>query len=591
MSGHVSCSHLKNIPLVSLMKTALGEEDADLAIVNARLVNVYSGEIIDSCSVGVKGEWIAWVGDIPKELNKISTRIIDAEGKTLIPGLIDGHTHLAWLTDPAELVKHALKGGTTTIVTETMETFPIQGSEGVLEFLASLKHQPIKIFATAPAMGSISQKTKGMSVDILKNLLKQDEIVGLGESYWQSVIQDPDIFLPMFSSTLGEGKVLEGHSAGASGKKLMAYAACGISSCHEPITAEQVIFRLRLGLYVMIREGSIRRDLEEISKIKDFPIDFRRLVLVTDGVTPADILNKGYMEYVVQKAIDCGFNPITAIQMATLNVAEHFSIDSFAGGIAPGKHADLLIIPDPKTITPECVISRGSVVAEKGKILVFPRKYRFSEKCFQSVNLPEPMKPSDFIVSASGAVSSARIRTIDVVTELVTHETVVDMPVINGEIRADIKKNIIKVAAIDRVHVPGNRFVGFVSGTGMVKGAFASSAAWDASDIILVGANDEDMALAVNRIREMQGGAVACNQGRILAELPLPVMGVMSQISIDEMASKIEEIQSAIAILGVKFSDPLLTIVTLTGAAIPYLRICSEGLVNLKTGKTTGLFV
>lgn len=590
MSGLAPCYHFQNIPLASLMKTALGDEDADLAIVNARLVNVYSGEIMDDCSVGVKGEWIAWVGDIPKELNKASTRIIDAEGKTLIPGFIDGHTHLAWLTDPGELIKHAMKGGTTTIITETMETFPIRGAGGVLEFLAALKNQPIKIFATAPSMGSICQKTKGVPVDVLEAMLKQDGIVGLGESYWQSVIQDPDIFLPMFSLALREGKVLEGHSAGASGKKLMAYAACGISSCHEPITAEQVILRLRLGLYVMIREGSIRRDLEEISKIKDFPIDFRRLILVTDGVTPVDILNKGYMEYVVQKAIDSGFNPITAIQMATLNVAEHFSLDSFTGGISPGKHADLLIIPDPKTITPEYVISRGTVVAEKGNVLVLPRKHKFSEKSLQSINLPVPMKPSDFVVSSSGH-SSARIRIIDIVTELVTHETVLDMQVINGEIRADIEKNIIKVAAIDRVHVPGKHFVGFVRGTGMVNGAFASSAAWDTSDIIVVGANDEDMALAVNRIREMHGGAVACNKGRILAELALPVMGIMSQISMEEMASKIEKIQSAIAILGVKFSDPLLTIVTLTGAAIPYLRICSEGLVNLKTGKTIGLLV
>ena len=151
----------------------------------------------------------------------------------------------------------------------------------------------------------------------------------------------------MFGRTLASGKLLEGHSAGASGKKLMAYAATGVSSCHEPISADEVLSRLRLGLYVMIREGSIRRDLEAISKIRDFGIDFRRLILVTDGVTPADLLHKGYMEFVVQKAIDCGFDAVTAIQMATLNVAEHFGLDALVGGIAPAKHADMLIIPDP----------------------------------------------------------------------------------------------------------------------------------------------------------------------------------------------------------------------------------------------------
>ena len=584
-------SYIQNMPLSVLSRVASGLEEADLAILNARVVNVYSGEILDNCSIGIKGEWIAWVGDSPKIVDESHTRIIDARGKTVVPGFIDGHTHVAWLTDPAEFLKTAMKGGTTTLITETMETFPIRGSDGVKDFLAALKNQPIKIFATAPAMVSISGKTKGMPVDVLSDLLDQEGMVGLGEAYWQVVMQYPDIFLPMFGQVLASGKLLEGHSAGASGKKLMAYTAAGISSCHEPISAEEALSRLRLGLYVMIREGSIRRDLEAISKIRDFGIDFRRLILVTDGVSPADMLHKGYMEYVVQKAIDCGFGAITAIQMATLNVAEHFGLDDLVGGIAPAKHADMLIIPNPGRIIPEIVISRGKVVAENGQVLTQPRRHVFSRQSLTSVNIPEPLEPADFSIRTPVDAPFVRVRIIDLITELVTQELQMDMPVTDGQIIADTEKNIIKVAAIDRVHEPGKRFVGLVRGTGMKSGAFASSAAWDTSDIIVVGVSDADMALAVNRIQEMQGGVVVCDQQAILAELALPVMGIMAQVSLEEMAKQLDAIRGAVCGLGVHFSDPLLTLVTLTGAAIPYLRICDEGLVNLKNGKTTGLWI
>jgi adenine deaminase len=586
-----TASYFQNMPLTALTRVASGQEDADLAILNARIVNVYTGEILDNCSVGIKGEWIAWAGAAPKKVDEAHTRVIDAGGKTVIPGLIDGHTHMAWLTDPADFLETVMKGGTTTLITETMETFPIRGSDGVKDFLAALQNQPIKIFTTAPAMASISGKTRGMPVDVLSDLLSREGMIGLGETYWQAVIQDPDIFLPMFGQVLASGKLLEGHTAGASGKKLMAYAATGISSCHEPISADEVLSRLRLGLYVMIREGSIRRDLEAISKIKDFNIDSRRLILVTDGVTPADLLSKGYMEFVVQKAIDCGFDAIVAIQMATLNVAEHFGLDALVGGIAPAKHADMLIIPDPATIDPEVVISKGRVVAENGQALVHTRRHAFTTQSLASVHISEPLKPADFSIRSPEDAPVVRVRIIDLITELVTQELQMEMPVSGGEILADTGKDIIKVAAIDRVHEPGKRFVGLVRGTGMKSGAFASSAAWDSSDIIVVGASDADMALAVNRIREMQGGAVVCDGQAVLVEMALPVMGIMAQIPIAEMARQLDAIRAAVGGLGVHFSDPLLTLVTLTGAAIPYLRICDEGLVNLKNGKTTGLWI
>ncbi len=328
--------------LSNLMDVAQGRQPADLAIINARLVNVYTGEILENQAVCTCEETIAYVGPDGGVADNAAT-VIDAAGATLIPGLIDGHTHVAWLFTAGEFLRFAAAGGTTTVITETLEPYPVAGIDGVRDFLASLKDQPIKFFATAPAMVSTSRKAMAIEQADLEDLLTRDDVVGLGESYWQGVLQNRDLFTPIFETARAHGKTLEGHTAGARDGKLQAYAACGVSSCHEPIRAEEVLDRLRLGIHVMIREGSIRRDLAEIAAIREVLPDTRRLILTTDGISPADLLEMGYMEYLVQKAIDCGFDPVVAVQMATLNVAEHFGLDDRIGGIAPGKYADLVL--------------------------------------------------------------------------------------------------------------------------------------------------------------------------------------------------------------------------------------------------------
>jgi adenine deaminase len=574
-----------------LIKVALGREKADLAVVNARLVNVFTKEILDNSSISIKGKWIAAVGNDLKYSIGAKTEVIDARGKIVIPGFIDGHTHLAWSYTAFEFLKFAIKGGTTTIITETMEPFPVSGYDGVVDFLESLKDQPIKIFSTAPFMASISDAARGISIETLKKLLFRDDIVGLGESYWQSVLQHTDQSLPILHETLLSGKSLEGHSAGASINKLNAYIAAGISSCHEPIKTDEVLERLRLGLYVMIREGSIRRDLEEISMIKDFGVDLRRLILVSDGVEPKDLLEKGYMEFIVQKAIDCGFDFITAIQMATLNVAEHFSLDGIVGGIAPGRYADLLVIPDERTIEAQYVISNGQIISQNGKLLKQPRRHAFSKQSMTSVHLTRNFNASDFAVIIEKAAEKVEARIINMVTDLVTSELNMTVSVVDGQIRQDISSDILKIAAIDRTNNPGKIFTGLIKGFCLNKGAFACSASWDTTDIIVIGADDADMALAVNRIFDLQGGAVVSVNGKIEAELPMPVFGILSDLPMEQIAKKTENIKNKLSELGVPFPDPLLSLITLTGAAIPFLRICEEGLVNLKNGKTVGLII
>ena len=582
-------SHKKD--LHRLMAVALGEEKADLVISNARLLNVYTGELLDDHTISVKDGWIASVGREATHTIGPDTEVIDAAQKTVIPGLIDGHTHLAWLFSIEEFLKFAIPGGTTTFITETIEPYPVAGYDGVLDFLASLERQPVKIYATAPFMASISHRARGIPLEELKDLLRREDILGIGESYWQTVLQEPDRMLPALEETLRRGKTLEGHSAGAGGKKLMAYIAAGISSCHEPIQTEEVLERLRLGIYVMVREGSIRRDLEAISEIKNSGVDLRRLVLVTDGVSPQDLTEKGCMEYVVQKAINCGFDPVAAIQMATLNVAEHFSLDGVLGGIAPGRSADMLIIPDIRTIRAEYVISSGRIIARNGRALVNPRRHQHAPASTATIQLPKTIDPTDFTISAPDGSKTSRVRLIEMITDLVTGEHHMDLPVSKGEIALDVQEDILKLAAIDRAQIPGKTCVGLIKGFSLKSGAFACSAAWDTSDIIVVGADENDMAMAVNRIHKLQGGAVVCDKGAVLAELALPVFGLVSKEPMDTIIYNIESIKDAVTGLGCNFPDPLLTLVTLTGAAIPYLRICEEGLVNLKDGKTVGLFV
>ena len=430
-----------------------------------------------------------------------------------------------------------------------------------------------------------------MPIQDLKQLLSYDNIVGLGESYWQSVLQQPDILLPRLAETLKTGKVLEGHSAGASEKKLSAYIAAGITSCHEPIKAHEVLQRLRLGIHVMAREGSIRRDLKEIAKLSKTAVDLRRLILVTDGIHPDDLLDIGYMEYVVQKAIEYGFDPVAAVQMATLNVAEHFAVDHWVGGIAPGRFADMLIIPDIATIQPRTVISNGQIVFDKDTLLVSPRPHPYSDKSRHSIHISKPFESVDLTLESLSPATTASVRTIEMITDLVTKEIHLTLPTKDGKISAPLPQGVLKIAAIDREHSSGKSFVGLIKGFGLQSGAFASSAAWDASDIIVIGANDQDMAAAVNRIHTLQGGYVLCDNGQVVEEVPMPVWGLISDLSVKELVVRISSMKKALADRGVTFPDPLLSIITLTGAAIPFFRICEEGYVDLKTGITHGLNV
>jgi len=579
--------------MYELMKVALGEAEADLAIVNGDIVNVYTGEVLSGDTVLIKGDKIAYVGKNTSQSIGSSTQVIDATGKTLIPGLIDGHTHIDCIYSTSEFLRYVMKGGTTTIITELTETtFPL-GYQGIVQFLKAAENQPLKIFAVIPPMVTISPVAREHAITTreLRKLLKRKEVIGLGEAYWNQVIKGDQRILDLITATKNSGKKLDGHSAGASDNKLQAYFSSGISSCHEPVTAEEVMERLRLGVFVLIREGEIRRELEAISRIKDENIDFRKLALATDGVGAEQLITDGYMEFVVQKAIDLGFEPVTAIQMATINVAQRFGIDDLIGGIAPGKYADIVIIPDLQTIQAEYVISNGQAIAKNGKLLVQPRKHAYPKSMQNSIHLPKDFDANDFAIPVESGRSQVKVRVIDQVTDLLTRQALIDIPVSDGQLRSDASKNILKVAAIERTHLPGETFIGFIKGIGLKHGAVATSTAWDSCDIIVVGENEADMARAVNRIRELDGGIVVCADGKILTEISLPFGGIFCTESMETIAQKLDDIQQAATILGCTLPNIRITLSILSTAAIPFFRICEQGLVDLRQNTLVDLIV
>ena len=338
---------------------------------------------------------------------------------------------------------------------EIMELTYSLGYSGLVEWLDAVRNQPIKIFSTVPPSLTFSEDAhkRTPSLEQLYELLQREEIVGVGEGFWQEVIRRESNFPALSEESLRLGKTVEGHAAGCRAEKLSAYLAFGVSSCHESVSAKEVLERLRLGLCVMIREGSIRKELDEIAKIKNEAIDFRRLVLVSDGVDPRELTKGTYMGSLVQRAIDLDFDPVVAIQMATLNPAEHFGLDGSIGGIAPGKCADIVIIPDTRTIEAEIVISNGKIIVESGELQVEPRTVSLTHRGFERTKV----SPSDFLIRTKGD-APVNVRLIDQVTELVTKEAVLEMSPQDGELKADPENDLLKVSLIN---CEGRIFNGF----------------------------------------------------------------------------------------------------------------------------------
>jgi adenine deaminase len=579
-----------------LSQVALGLEAADLILKRGRVLNVYTGEVLDGQQVVIAGERIAYVGPGDGFAEGPETKTIDVDGQLIIPGFIDGHAHIDSQLPVEEFIRYSLPGGTTTVITDCSVMSNAMGAEGVAFFLEQAKDQPQRIFATAPVISFLWSNRGGGEKAITREemiaLLKRPEVLGLGEIYWTSLLnpsfrEDLDALV---TAATAEDKTVEGHGAGAKNQKLAAMAGLGAGSCHEPITAEEVVERLRLGLTAMIREGSVRRELAAvIPPLTGAGVDLRRAALVSDAIWPHELVELGHMDYIVQKAIDLGLDPVRAVQMATINAAEHFHLAEDLGGLAPGRCADLVVVPDLKTIRAQLVICKGVVVAAEGKLLVEPKKSVYPERARRNIKLP-PVEPGFFRLPAGTRSGEAKVRAMEMVTAIVNREAVVTLPVEDGAVAAEGGGDLCKVAVIEQHGGNGQHALGFLAGFGLQRGALASSLSFDEGNLVVIGKTDADMAGAVNRIRELNGGIVYF-AGGVKEEIPLPFFGKITGLGAPEVAKRTRSIFSSLKDAGCRSENPFLTLHTVTFTAIPALRLSSRGYWLSKENRLVDLFV
>lgn len=575
-----------------LMETALGNRPADLVIRDGTLVDVYSGRLIPGRSVAVVDKWIAYVGpDAGHTIGK-ATRVIDAAGRIISPGYMDTHTHIDSFWNIADFLHYAIPSGATTIVTELSNFGCAMGAEGMKGFLEQMRNRPIKFYGLIPPLVTFSPALISHYLSPEKKkfeeLLKDEMVLGLGESYWQRVVLNNDeTVFEIMQQAIRAGKTVQGHGAGAFDRKLAAYACAGVLSCHESITSEDVLSRLELGYYAMVREGEVRSDLETLRPLKD-KIDFRRVILVSDGVAPGLVINHGYLVDTLQKAVDMGLGFVNTIRMVSINPAEHFGLDHITGGVAPNRFADILVLPEEGKMRPDLVISEGKIIAENGRTIVNIPRVPYPAHFLHSLKMA-PVSPSELAVPVSAA-TSGEVRTIDIQNGgLVTREGKAKPRRVGEHLEAAPEEDLLKVVFMERITEKGEKFVGFIRGWGLRKGAVASTLCWEASGIVAIGTNDLDLATVINKIIEMQGGAAVSVDGEVRIGIPASVLGFLSELPIADVGAGFERFKSEVNGLGVKYENPHLTLVVLTTPAIPFIRISEKGYYRFREDDYVGI--
>ncbi|NIQ38668.1 MAG: amidohydrolase family protein [Proteobacteria bacterium] len=574
----------------NLIDVAMGNEPADLVVKNGKLICVFTGEILDHQSVGIKGKRIAYVGEDPQTMIGDDTCVIDTKGRYIVPGLIDGHNHVDSVSRCSEFARWVLPRGTTTVITEVSTITNALGVEGMKWFIRDALCQPMRFYFVAPPLVPPYpefESSRDFDYENFRKLLRSDYVVGVGETYWTRVLEKDRRVLSQYAEALHQSKVLDGHAAGAKGPKLRAYAAAGTTSCHESVTSEEVLEKLRLGMHVMIREGFIRHDLEAMGAIKDDAIDFRRLSLVSDTMSPRMMVREGLMNAVVKKAVSLGFDPVRTVQMASINAAERYGLKDL-GGISPGKLADILVVEDLKDFNCAWVIVGGEIVAQGGILKKNPGTAPYSPRFCKSIRIP-PVHMTDFHVPASG--SKVRVNIVRALSETITDGIIEEVGTVNGNITSDPNRDILKMTVINKTSEVLKRSVGFVNGIGLKMGAVATSLVWDTYNVLALGVSDWDIALAVNHLREIGGGVVVTDGECVLAELGLPIGGVISDLPMDVIADRIDEIENACKTLGSSLQRPYLTIQTLAFTGLPFLRLTDKGLLDLRKKQLVDVIV
>ena len=570
--------------IFSLNAVAMGNKKADLVLKNCSLISVYTREIIPKTEISIVGDRIAYVGPDASHTISPKTTVIDVKGKYVCPGFADPHIHIDQFVLPSELSKKSLLCGVTSLFSDPIDIVSVTGYKGFQEFLKQGENLPIRIFQVVPGGLPVDRKfsnSKTLSLSQEKAAINHPNVLGLGEVFsWTKVTSRDSKTMKSLSTMLDNGCIINGHTAGASGKKLNAYVSSGILSCHEPTNFDQVLERLRLGMWIMIREGSIRRDLKDIiPMVLSHGTYLNRLMFCSDGLDPLDITKYGHIDHCIKESIKLGLEPIDAISMASRNCFDYYNLGKDLGGIAPGKLADIIIFKDLKSVKPTKVFVGGKLVVSNGSV-VAPIKKKVIPSWIKNTVKLKKFSSKDFEIKSKK--KSVTANTILMQSEIITKLSSAELETSNGNVLSSIDKDVWKVAAFDRIHGTKNCTVGFLENFGANIDAFASTWSFHENDMIIIGSNDSDMALAANALRKTQGGLVVVKSGKIKASLPLQMAGIISTDPFEKVSSNFEQLNNTIVDSGCKFSRPHLIPLFLPFLALPSIRILSRGIIDVK---------
>lgn len=576
-----------------LVQGAIGEVKADLIVTGGKLINVYSGEVLDGMEIAVLDGRICYVGPSAANGRGEATEILDARGLYVSPGFIDGHTHIGYYCRPYEYLQAYLPHGTTALMASCDELATVFGYTGVKFFLDEVEAHPLRVYSLISMVAPqdpLLCSTKSLTQSEISEGLDDPRVLGLGEMVsWLRLTQGDEELLERIEMAHERGKIIHGHTAGAKDRKLCAVGAVGISSCHEPIRVEDALDRLRLGYWTMLREGSLRQDLEATLKpLIERDINFQRLILVTDSMSPDDVEEAGHMDYVLRRAVSMGLPPMQAIQAVTLNPATYSGLEQEIGGIAPGRFADLVFMEDLEHFRVRTTLIGGKVLAEKGVSLVKANPISLPVGMTESLRLSPNVSPRQFKIPCASA--AAKIRVMELINQTITAERIVSVSVAAGFVEASPHDDLLKVAVFERHDNDKQIALGFVKGFGAKVGAVGTTTNLDENTLMVVGGNDDDMAICGNALIKCGGGMAIVNQGEVLDKIAFPVGGVFSMYRWQEVAKGLCRIQRFLKDNGSTFERPMYALSFLTFVTLPALRITARGLVNVKERRIVSLF-
>lgn len=573
-----------------LVAVAMGRKPADLVIRRGKWVSVQSGEIIPDTDIAVSGEYLAYIGPDASHTIGAQTQVLEADGRYLIPGLLDGHMHVeSGMLTVTEFVRAVVPHGTTGMFVDPHEIANVFGLRGVRLMVDEAAVQPIHVWVQMPSCvpSAPGLETPGASLGPAEvaEAMQWEGIIGLGE-----VMNFPGVFLgdekmhAEMDATRRAGKTIGGHYASPDlGLPFHGYAAGGPQDDHEGTRMEDAIARVRQGMKAMLRFGSGWHDVAEgVRAITEMGLDPRHFILCTDDSHSHTLVHEGHVNRAVRQAIAHGIKPLTAIQMATLNTAEHFRLSHLVGMLAPGRFADILISSDLTELPAEIVIGRGRLLVKDGIWQVELPAYDYPEWALHSVRLPRPLQAADFRLLAphDGQFTANVIGVIE--NQAPTRHLRLSVRAQGGQVLLDPAQDLAKIAVIERHHGTGRIQLGLVQGFGLQpRSAIASTVAHDSHQLLVVGTSDEDMALAANALAELGGGQIVVHQGQVIGQVALPIGGLMSNDRAENVAQQAATILEGFRQCGCQINNPNMQLSLLALVVIPELRLSDLGLVDV----------